>query len=335
MANEYKTINLEEFKDGDVEELDIKLEGEEEEEEEILLEVDKDEPSKDEGESDEEEEDSDEEEEEDSGDEGDSGEEEEEPSKKKKYSRSQRLKYQRDQARKEAREAAARLAETQGKLDNAGQVLVASRYQAAAIVAKTLEDTLTLAKATYRDALDLGDPDKIAESQELVTGLQIKLDNLKASLGNAPKPQQQQKQQQEKAAPKVDEKAVRREAERFVGANGDWWNVDKRKTQMAIAIDAQLNREGFDPSTPEFYDELEERLEDTYQSPAPKKKQPEKEKKQAVGGRERGVKRKPNSIVITREDQAAAAEMGIPIEEYARQKKALEGKNDQGYVEIK
>lgn len=53
---------------------------------------------------------------------------------------------------------------------------------------------------------------------------------------------------------------------RFINANADWWHDEdfRAERREAVAIDADLLEEGFDPNTPAHYEELQARLTDKF-----------------------------------------------------------------------
>ena len=108
-------------------------------------------------------------------------------------------------------------------------------------------------------------------------------------------------------------------------------------TAAAIAIDEQLKGEGFDPTDDEFYEEIDQRLQQSF--PKKFKKQAKvveeeadqeaevrepKQPSQVVGGASRTVANpktsRPNKVKLTRDDIEMANRWGIPLERYAEQK---------------
>jgi len=111
-------------------------------------------------------------------------------------------------------------------------------------------------------------------------------------------------------------------------------------TAAALAIDAQLKDEGFDPSDDEFYSEVDARLRNSFPNKFQAQAQVEteeveqqvnsepkasvKQPSQVVSGASRTVTNpstnRSNRIKLTKRDIEMANRWGIPLERYAEQK---------------
>ena len=200
---------------------------------------------------------------------------------------------------------------------------------------KQLTDKMELARAAYKSAHDEGDTGKILQAQEFLNEAQNDLKSLgatKAQFEQEPQPVQQQVQpapQQNTADPKAIEWSQ----------NNDWFGKDRVMTASALALDAELKEEGFDPSDPEFYNEIDNRIKESF----PHKfnteeiKDPVQEKPsqpaQVVAGASRST---PSSgkVKLTKEDVRLAQNWGIPLEQYAAEKLKVENADGE-YTAIK
>ena len=200
---------------------------------------------------------------------------------------------------------------------------------------KQLTDKLELARSAYKSAHDEGDTGKILQAQEFLNEAQNDLKALgatKAQFEHQPQEQVQQPQQQQvqgTAAPKAIEWSQ----------NNDWFGQDRIMTAAALALDAELKEEGFDPSDPEFYKEIDSRIRETFPSKfnaavkeSSVQEQPSKPA-QVVAGASRSTPA-PGKVKLTKEDVRLAQNWGIPLEQYAAEKAKVEN-SDGEYTAIK
>ena len=99
-----------------------------------------------------------------------------------------------------------------------------------------------------------------------------------------------------------------------------WFGQDAAKTGAAYAIDAQLKMEGFNPSSEDYYSELDKRVGDAFPSMKASGKP-----KQVVAS----VTRAPSAsrrVKLTQGQLAMAKKLGVPQNEYA---KFVRNTNDQ------
>jgi len=186
---------------------------------------------------------------------------------------------------------------------------------------KQLTDKMELARAAYKSAHDEGDTTKILQAQEFLNEAQNDLKSLgatKAQFQQEPQPVQQQMQPAQ-AQGTADPKAVE------WSQNNDWFGKDRVMTAAALALDSELKEEGFDPSDPEFYKEIDNRLKEAFPHKLDKSSVQEQPSKpaQVVAGASRST---PTSgkVKLTKEDVRLAQNWGIPLEKYAAEKAKVE-----------
>jgi len=104
----------------------------------------------------------------------------------------------------------------------------------------------------------------------------------------------------------------------------DWFEKDRARTGMALGINAELLEEGYDPTSAEFYEEIDSRMSAILGT---SRKQPEgatPTKKKILPVGESSKASPPASVQVTSKDRAFAKKMGIDPKEYLRQKAAYE-----------
>jgi pyruvate/2-oxoglutarate dehydrogenase complex dihydrolipoamide acyltransferase (E2) component len=184
------------------------------------------------------------------------------------------------------------------------------------------------AKQAYQKAYDEGDADGMFEAQKNISRLAIdeaQLDQARKrqerdsaareEARNAPAPQQQQQQQAQQPAP-PDPKA-----EDWASKN-NWFGTDQPMTYAAFGLHRQLiEEEGFDPTSDEYYTELDKRIRTEFPQKfkgtkrgdsGPRVASAESSASKASSGKgRRTVKLTPSQIAI-------AKRLNVPLEEYAK-----------------
>jgi hypothetical protein len=187
-----------------------------------------------------------------------------------------------------------------------------------------LESQLNQAKAAYRDAHDRGDVDKMFEAQQALSQISIEQERYRLAKQrqeqNAQAPVQStpteiQSEAPAQAAPATPDPKAEKWAEK-----NTWFGEDEILTQAAFVIHNNLiNEEGFDPSSDEYYDELDTRL---------KKRFPNELGGTVNGGSSRVAsastsasrsgKQGRRTVKLSPSQVAMAKKLGVPLEEYAK-----------------
>lgn len=121
---------------------------------------------------------------------------------------------------------------------------------------KAIEDkqvALEYARMKLAEATASGDGEAAVKAQELMYETRDELKQLAGYKQNASRPQQQ--------APRIDP-GVQRNAATWIDRN-DWYKPDLSNTDSKIAkqVDEELVSEGWNPGTPDYWDELDNRLQ--------------------------------------------------------------------------
>jgi hypothetical protein len=93
-------------------------------------------------------------------------------------------------------------------------------------------------------------------------------------------------------------------------------------TAAALALDAQLKEEGFDPADDDFYTEVDTRLQQTFPTKFKKTEQVRQKETSNPSQVVAGTSRTPASkkIKLTQEDVRLANKWNVPLEQYAKEK---------------
>ena len=197
-------------------------------------------------------------------------------------------------------------------------------------VKSKLDTELSQAQKAYKEAYESGDSDGMVEAQmkmaEIVSEkreisrrppLQQAEDvvyNNQAPVASSPSVQP--------AVPKADPKA-----EAWFQKNNAWFGVDDEMTAIAYATDKKLIREGIDPRTDEYYRRLDLRLREMFPEKfedAPRKENQNRQRSTVVAPASRSPSSK--TIKVPPGGAAVARRLGVPLEEYAKQWEAVNGR---------
>ena len=185
---------------------------------------------------------------------------------------------------------------------------------------QSLEKTIKMAKEAYLEAFDSGEKEKVLEAQETLNNAQADLKMLQRMKVNAAKQQQELEAQPE---PEVQQQpqpaAVDVKAQEWAEQN-DWFGEDTIKTAAALALDAELKSEGYDPNDNEFYEEIDRRLEKAFGGSSVRVEENTSQPSQVVSGASRSSQNSRSKVKLSKEDVRLANKWGIPLEQYAAEK---------------
>jgi hypothetical protein len=202
------------------------------------------------------------------------------------------------------------------------------------VTERQLEEKAEMARAAYLRAYDDGDKDAMLAAQEAMFDAKQNINMVRQGRADVEKYSAQLVKQAEAAnnqqtaqqqQPQFDPKAVE------WAEKNQWFGQDQVATAAALAIDATLKNEGYDPSSDDFYKEVDKRLRAELPNKfgaAPASSEPVKE--QVVGGQSRkspdstGGKSGNRKVKLTRDDIELAKKWNIPLERYAKEKAKAE-----------
>jgi hypothetical protein len=174
----------------------------------------------------------------------------------------------------------------------------------------------------YKKAYESGDTDALLEAQKELAKLAVEEESLKRvrpQVEVTPDEQQvapkwTQPAQQQQQAPQPDPKA------KAWADKNEWFGDDLAMTTAAFAFHRQLTEgEGYDPTSDEYYREVDKRLAEAFPH---KLGNTQKGVKETVAGSSKGVgttrARSRRIIKLTPSQVAIAKRLGVPLEEYAK-----------------
>ena len=249
-----------------------------------------------------------------------------------------------DKVKKRIDKLTARLRETQRRehaaLDYAKQVQsraqeLEQRYVKSdaerLVEAQSRVETQAVAlKQIIRKAREEGDIDTETEAQQRLSGLT--LENSQIQAANAQREAyvqqqavyQQQQQQQQQVAYQQQQQQVDPRVEEWAEKN-KWYGRDTVMTHAAWGIHRQLVQvDGVDPSSDEYYDELDKRVRDAFphkfqENGSGTQSRSRNVQTVAPASRSSGINNSARRTVrLTPSQVAIAKKLGVPLEEYAK-----------------
>lgn len=186
-----------------------------------------------------------------------------------------------------------------------------------------LQTQMESAKAKFKRAYDAGDAEAIVEAQQELSQLAIeqqryntaklRLENDQRARSQQPAPQAAPVQQPVQREPDPDPKAVSWKD------RNTWFGQDKIMTVAAYAVHKELVQdEGFDPSSDEYYSELDRRLRKEFPQKFAAKKTGGNQVASAGNSASRSANPGRRSVKLTHSQVAIAKKLGVPLEEYAK-----------------
>ena len=200
---------------------------------------------------------------------------------------------------------------------------------------KQLKDKLELARNAYKTAHQEGDTEKILQAQEFLNDAQNDLKSVGATKQQFKEPEVQPQQQVQQPQQQYQQPTPDPKAQSWAEKN-DWFGEDKIRTAAALAIDADLKEEGFNPTDDDYYTEIDNRLKEAFphryqtQEVEPKEETRTQETSpaQVVAGGTRSTPSSNKKVKLSKEDVRLANKWNIPLEQYAQEK--LKATNAEG-----
>ena len=192
---------------------------------------------------------------------------------------------------------------------------------------KQLTQNIELARQAYLQAFEEGDKEKVLAAQEILNAAQSDLKTVQGYKANIAKRMEEASKEVEKEPELAQQTpAYDPKANEWAQRNA-WFGQDTIKTAAALALDAELKGEGYDPSDDEFYEEIDKRLETAFGQTSNRVQETEGQSNsgtsqpaQVVSGASRSSPSSNKKVKLTKEDVRLANKWGIPLEQYAAEK---------------
>jgi len=187
-----------------------------------------------------------------------------------------------------------------------------------------IESQTDAAKRAYKEAYEAGDTDRMLEAQQALSNIAIetqRYNTAKARVEQAKVQVQQQQQQQQPVQNPVQQQQQADPRAQDWATKNDWFGKDKVMTAAAFALHSQLtDDEGFDPSSDEYYTEVDRRIraEFPHKFQTAKKSGGGSQVASAGNSASRSTKQGRRSVKLTHSQVAIAKKLGVPLEEYAK-----------------
>ena len=181
---------------------------------------------------------------------------------------------------------------------------------------KQLTDKVELARQVYLEAFDDGDKEALLKAQETLNDAQADLKMI-----NFAKVDYQEDVKQPQPITSPTETQVTQDPKAIEWAEqNEWFGKDTIRTAAALAIDAELKGEGYDPNDKEYYEEINSRMQEAFPQKYERVQENTSQPAQVVSGASRLSPTSGKKVKLSKEDVRLAQKWGIPLEQYAAEK---------------
>jgi len=189
---------------------------------------------------------------------------------------------------------------------------------------KQLTQNIELARQAYLQAFDEGDKEKVLAAQEILNSAQADLKTVQGYKANIARRMEQASQEEEKEPELAQQTPAYDPKANEWAQQNDWFGQDSIMTAAALAIDAELKEEGYDPNDDYFYEEVDKRLQTAFPQKFGQSEERVQENTsqpaQVVSGTSRSSPNSGKKVKLSKEDVRLANKWGIPLEQYAAEK---------------
>ncbi len=171
-------------------------------------------------------------------------------------------------------------------------------------------------------AMELGDTSEAVKIQRTMTSLAIENDRAEQAKVQQERYKQQSEAQNQTAIqqpmPQQQPRRPDPKAESWAQKN-EWFGQDEAMTYAAFGIHKKLvEEEGFDPTTDEYYTELDRQVADSFPHKFSASKKPRVVQNVASVARTNSGRSSGKKVRLTPSQVAIAKKLGVPLEEYAK-----------------
>ena len=184
-----------------------------------------------------------------------------------------------------------------------------------------VESDAVAAKEAYKKAYDEGDADGMFEAQQRISQIALEQARYQEAKRRNEERQQQPAQQQPVQQQPVQQPAQPDpKAEAWAGKN-EWFGNDQTMTYAAFGIHRQLiEQEGFDPTSDEYYSELDKRVRTEFPHKFAEAKRDTGPRVASAGSTasKSSSSKGRRTVKLTPSQIAIAKRLNVPLEEYAK-----------------
>ena len=193
---------------------------------------------------------------------------------------------------------------------------------------RQLTQNMELARQAYMEAFEDGDKEKVLKAQEILNNAQADLKTIQNYKNNlAKKLEKKEKQDEVSPEPVQPQQQAYETIANECAQKNQWVGQDTIKTAAALALDAELKEQGYNPNDEEFYEEIDRRLEAAFDQTSNRVQETEEQSNsgtsqpaQVVSGASRSSPSSNKKVKLSKEDVRLANKWGIPLEQYAAEK---------------
>jgi hypothetical protein len=185
-----------------------------------------------------------------------------------------------------------------------------------------VESDAVAAKEAYKKAYDEGDADGMFEAQQRISQIALEQARYQEAKRRNEERQQQPAQQQPAQQQPVQQQPAQPDpkAEAWAGKN-EWFGNDQTMTYAAFGIHRQLiEEEGFDPTSDEYYSELDKRVRTEFPHKFAEAKRDTGPRVASAGSTasKSSSSKGRRTVKLTPSQIAIAKRLNVPLEEYAK-----------------
>ena len=176
------------------------------------------------------------------------------------------------------------------------------------------------ATAALKTAHENSDFDKVAQAQDILAKIAVEESRVKQSRSQAEyQIQQSQTQQEQPVVQNYQAPAPDPKAEDWTDRN-EWFGSDETMTLAAMNIHKKLvEEEGFDPSTDEYYTEIDKRIAVEFPHKFEKTENKKPQQRVASAGRaDTSTSSNKKQVKLSPSEVQMARKLNVPLSEYAK-----------------
>lgn len=186
-----------------------------------------------------------------------------------------------------------------------------------------VKSQLAEAKRALKLAYEEGDPEALADAQEMVAKLSVESDRVSREENEWKK--RQEAATEEVEAPSEPQQPAQQQpqqpdprAQKWAEDN-EWFGKDEGMTFTAFTIHRRLiEEEGYNPQSEDYYAEIDSRMRKEFPHKFEEEKSGQRRPAQTVAPANRNIKSGRKTVRLTQSQVAIAKKLGVPLEEYAK-----------------